>query len=109
MNKTVASLVVDSLIANGIETLYCVPGVQNDPFFDALYDRQEKLNPLHTRHEQGAAYMALGGGAGDGKTAGALPRSRPGFPQWLCRPVHRLCVERTAVCDHRANSVRRHG
>ena len=79
MNKTVASLVVDSLIANGIETLYCVPGVQNDPFFDALYDRQEKLNPLHTRHEQGAAYMALGAALATGKPQALCLVPGPGF------------------------------
>ena len=36
MPQTVAQLTVEFLIANGIEDLYCLPGVQNDPFFDAL-------------------------------------------------------------------------
>jgi acetolactate synthase-1/2/3 large subunit len=67
LKKTIASLVVDSLIANGINTLYCVPGVQNDNLFDAIYDRQDELNPVQARHEQGAVYMALGSALATGR------------------------------------------
>ena len=63
----VAQAVVDGLIAHGVETLYCLPGVQNDPFFDALFHRAERLRPVHTRHEQGAAYMALGAALATGR------------------------------------------
>lgn len=38
MNQTVAKIALDSLIENGIRDLYCVPGVQNDPFFDTVFD-----------------------------------------------------------------------
>ena len=31
-----AESVIKTLIANGIDKLYCLPGVQNDDFFDAL-------------------------------------------------------------------------
>ena len=67
MSQTVASLVVESLIANGFDQLYCLPGVQNDDFFDALYDRQDALTPIQTRHEQGAAYMATGAAIATGQ------------------------------------------
>ncbi len=52
--------VVRSLIANGVKTLFALPGVQNDWLFNALYDYRDAVNVIHTRHEQGAAYMALG-------------------------------------------------
>ena len=55
-----AQVVVSMLEVNGIDTLYCLPGVQNDPFFDALYDATNAIRPIHARHEQGCAYMALG-------------------------------------------------
>ena len=55
-----AEAIADGLIANGIDTVYCLPGIQNDPFFDALFHRRQSLRVLHARHEQGAAYMALG-------------------------------------------------
>ena len=67
MTQSVASLAVETLIANGFTDLYCLPGVQNDPFFNALYDRRDALAPVHTRHEQGAAYMALGAALATGE------------------------------------------
>ena len=60
MTRSVAELTVDSLISNGLDTLYCLPGVQLDPFLDACYGKRDKLRIIHTRHEQGAAYMAMG-------------------------------------------------
>ena len=32
----------------------------DDAFFDALYDRTNAIQPIHARHEQACAYMALG-------------------------------------------------
>ncbi len=49
---------VRSLIANGIETVFGIPGAQIYPLFDALH--RLDVNTIVTRHEQGAAYMALG-------------------------------------------------
>lgn len=43
----------------GVETLFCLPGVQNDDFFDVLRDAGD-IRPIVTRHEQGAAYMTMG-------------------------------------------------
>ncbi|MAT96089.1 MAG: acetolactate synthase [Anaerolineaceae bacterium] len=52
--------VVKSLIAHGIHTLFGLPGVQNDWLYNALHDAQDQIRVIHTRHEQGAGYMALG-------------------------------------------------
>ncbi|MCY4315587.1 MAG: thiamine pyrophosphate-binding protein [Roseovarius sp.] len=60
MSQTVAEMLVNSILDNGIDTLYCLPGVQLDPFFDACYDRVDRLRIVHARHEQAAAYMAMG-------------------------------------------------
>jgi acetolactate synthase-1/2/3 large subunit len=55
-----ADAVVESLIRHGIDTLYALPGVHNDHLFDAAHRAQDRLRVLHPRHEQTAAYMALG-------------------------------------------------
>ncbi|MCB0083806.1 MAG: hypothetical protein KDE47_22860 [Caldilineaceae bacterium] len=52
--------IVQSLIAHGVDTLFGLPGVQNDWLYNALYDQRDKIRVIHTRHEQGAGYMALG-------------------------------------------------
>lgn len=51
---------VSALISHGIDTIFGLPGVQNDYFYNAVYDAGDKLRVIHSRHEQGAAYMALG-------------------------------------------------
>ncbi len=52
--------IVASLIANGVDTVFALPGVQMDNLFDAFYGAQDKLRVIHTRHEQSTAYMAFG-------------------------------------------------
>src|SRR5262245_27729131 len=64
---TTAEATVAALIAHGIETMYALPGVHNDPLFDALFKASDRIRTIHTRHEQGAAYMALGAALATGK------------------------------------------
>jgi acetolactate synthase-1/2/3 large subunit len=51
---------VKSLRNNGIDTIFGLPGVQMDATFNALYDEGNAIRVIHSRHEQGAAYMAFG-------------------------------------------------
>ena len=74
-----AQTVLSMLEVNGIDTLFCLPGVQNDPFFDALYDRTNALRPIHARHEQACAYMALGYAMAAGKPSAYVVVPGPGF------------------------------
>jgi acetolactate synthase I/II/III large subunit len=64
---TTAEAVVATLIGHGLDTIYALPGVQNDLLFEALYKFSNRLRTVHTRHEQGAAYMALGAALATGK------------------------------------------
>ena len=58
---------VAALIAHGLDTVYALPGVHNDHLFDAFHRASNQLKVIHTRHEQGAAYMALGAALATGK------------------------------------------
>ena len=51
---------VEMLRRHGVDTLFALPGVQNDALFVALYDAGEAMRVIHPRHEQAAAYMAFG-------------------------------------------------
>jgi acetolactate synthase-1/2/3 large subunit len=64
---TTGEATVASLLAHGLDTVYALPGVHNDPLFDALYKASNRIRTIHTRHEQGAAYMALGAALATGK------------------------------------------
>jgi acetolactate synthase I/II/III large subunit len=76
---TTAQAVVSMLEVNGIDTLFCLPGVQNDAFFDALYDRTNAIRPIHARHEQACAYMALGYAMATGRPSAYVVVPGPGF------------------------------
>jgi acetolactate synthase-1/2/3 large subunit len=52
--------IVAALEANGIRTIFGLPGVQMYPLFDALYRRKHAIRTVASRHEQGCAYMAYG-------------------------------------------------
>jgi acetolactate synthase-1/2/3 large subunit len=64
---TTAEATVAALIAHGLDTIYALPGVHNDPLFDALFKAADRFRTIHTRHEQGAGYMALGAALATGK------------------------------------------
>jgi len=64
---TTAEATVGALVAHGIDTIYALPGVHNDALFDALFKASEHIRTIHTRHEQGAAYLALGAALATGK------------------------------------------
>ncbi|HET8920293.1 MAG TPA: thiamine pyrophosphate-dependent enzyme [Xanthobacteraceae bacterium] len=76
---TAAEAVVATLVAHGFDTIYALPGLQNDPLFDALFRFSDRLSTIHTRHEQGAAYMALGAALATGKPAAYAVVPGPGF------------------------------
>jgi acetolactate synthase-1/2/3 large subunit len=90
-----AEIVIKTMVAQGLDTLYCLPGVQNDDFFDAMA-RLGTLKPVHTRHEQATAYMALGAALASGKPQSYCVVPGPGFlntatplatAQSLCAPI----------------------
>jgi acetolactate synthase-1/2/3 large subunit len=67
MRMTGGGALVEMLRRNGVDTIFALPGVQNDALFVAFYDAGEVLRVIHTRHEQGAAYMAYGYARASGK------------------------------------------
>jgi acetolactate synthase-1/2/3 large subunit len=67
VRMTTAEAVVETLIVHGVTTVYALPGVHNDHLFDALFKAADRIRTIHTRHEQGAAYMALGAALATGK------------------------------------------
>lgn len=71
--------VVESLLQAGIETVFAVPGVHNDPFFDAMARAAPRIRVIHARHEQTAGYMALGAALATGRPAAFSVVPGPGL------------------------------
>src|SRR4249920_641871 len=70
---------VATLLAHGFDTVYALPGVHNDHLFDAFQRAGDALRVVHTRHEQGAAYMALGAALATGKPQAYVVVPGPGL------------------------------
>jgi len=70
---------VAALTRQGIETIFALPGVQLDWAFDALYDSQDTIRIVHTRHEQATSYMADGYARTTGRVGVCLVVPGPGL------------------------------
>lgn len=64
--RTAGSVMIETARANGMTTLFGVPGAQTYPLFDALYGTDVRL--IVPRHEQAAGYMAMGYAKSTGRT-----------------------------------------
>jgi len=75
--RTGAVALVEALIAEGVETLFGIPGVGTLPVYDAFIDHPE-LRHVETRHEQGAVFMADGWARATGSPGTVFTSGGPG-------------------------------
>ena len=69
---------VKSVVAHGVDTIFGLPGVQLDWFFNALHDEGNTIRVLNSRHEQGVAYMAHGYAQSSGRVGAYAVVPGPG-------------------------------
>jgi acetolactate synthase-1/2/3 large subunit len=62
MTRTVTGgeAIVDAILAHEVDTVFALPGVQTYPLMDALKNAETSIRVIGPRHEQTAAYMAMG-------------------------------------------------
>lgn len=68
---------MQSLVQEGVDTIFGYPGGAIMPVFDALYDYDKHINHILTRHEQGATHAAQGYARVSGKVGVCLVTSGP--------------------------------
>ena len=76
--NTAARRLVDTLVMNGIDTVFCVPGESYLAVLDALADVKDKIRVITCRHEAGAANMAEAYGKLTGKPGICMVTRGPG-------------------------------
>ena len=59
-SMTGGDAIVEALLANGVDTVFGLPGAQMYPLFDALTRRSDRIATIGARHEQACGYMAFG-------------------------------------------------
>lgn len=70
--------VIESFLAEGVDTIFGYPGGQIIPVYNALYDYRDRLNHILVRHEQGAVHAAQGYARVSGKVGVCIVTSGPG-------------------------------
>ncbi|HIJ54484.1 MAG TPA: biosynthetic-type acetolactate synthase large subunit [Planctomycetes bacterium] len=76
LSQTGAQIIVDTLIGQGVDTIFGYPGGVVLPLFDRLYDAP--INFIIPRHEQGACHMADAYARASGKVGVVIATSGPG-------------------------------
>lgn len=77
-NISGSEALIQSLLKEGVDTIFGYPGGAIMPVFDALYDYKDKINHILVRHEQAAAHAAQGYARAKGKPGIVLVTSGPG-------------------------------
>ena len=72
-----ASVLIQSLVDNGVEVIFGYPGGAALPIYDELF-KQDKLRHILVRHEQAAVHAAEGYARSTGKIGAVLVTSGPG-------------------------------
>ncbi len=73
-----AQMVIEALIAEGVETVFGYPGGAIMNVYDEIY-KQDKFQHILNRHEQAAVHAAEGYAKASGKVGVAMITSGPGF------------------------------
>ncbi|MGH9511846.1 MAG: thiamine pyrophosphate-dependent enzyme [Terriglobales bacterium] len=92
MAKTVSDLIVERLIEWGVDTIFGFPGDGVDGFFESLRTHKDKLKFIQVRHEEAAAFAAVGYAKYTGRIGVCCATSGPGG-------VHLLNGLYDAKCD----------
>lgn len=78
MLLTGAEILVNSLIDNGVDTVFGYPGGAVLNIYDALFMKKKEIRHILTCHEQGAAHAADGYARSTGKVGVCIATSGPG-------------------------------
>ena len=70
--------IIKCLLEEDVDLIYGYPGGAIMPFYDALYNFQDKINHVLVRHEQGATHAAQGYSRSSGKVGVVIATSGPG-------------------------------
>jgi acetolactate synthase I/II/III large subunit len=95
---TGSEVLLQSLIAEGVKTIFGYPGGAIMPIYDALYHYSDKLTHILVRHEQGAIHAAQGFARVSGKPGVVFATSGPGATNLVTGLADALIDSTPVVC-----------
>ena len=93
-----SNVLLNCLLAEGVDTLFGYPGGAIMPVYDALYHYSDRLRHILVRHEQGAVHAAQGYARVSGKVGVALATSGPGAMNLVTGLADALIDSTPIVC-----------
>ncbi|WP_374760912.1 biosynthetic-type acetolactate synthase large subunit [Flectobacillus rivi] len=93
---TGAQAIMQSLVEQGVDTIFGYPGGAIMPTYDALYDYQDRLKHILVRHEQGAGHAAQGYARMTNRAGVAMVTSGPGATN-LMTPIADAMLDSTPM------------
>ena len=73
-----AEAMVQCLIEEGVDTIFGIPGVAIAPFYESLYQNQDRIHHVLVRQEQAAGHAASGFARVSGRPGVCVTSSGPG-------------------------------
>ena len=98
MNITGAQAIIDSLVAEGVDTIFGYPGGGIMPFYDQLHFNREKLRHILVRHEQAAVHAAEGYARSSGKVGVCVATAGPGATNLVTGIADAMMDSTPVVC-----------
>lgn len=95
---TGSQVLLESLIAEGVKTIFGYPGGAIMPVYDALYSYADRLEHILVRHEQGAIHAAQGFARVSGKPGIVFATSGPGATNLITGLADALIDSTPLVC-----------
>lgn len=93
-----SEILLRSLVAEGVKTIFGYPGGAIMPVYDALYSYTDQLEHILVRHEQGAIHAAQGFARVSGKPGVVFATSGPGATNLVTGLADALIDSTPLVC-----------
>src|SRR5204862_3405915 len=78
MSETASDVLVDTLLAWGVDTVFGIPGDGINGIIEALRQKQDRIRFIQVRHEEAAAFAACGYAKFTGRLGCCVATSGPG-------------------------------
>lgn len=98
IKMTGARAVIESLIAENVDTIFGYPGGAIMPVYDALFGYANQINHILVRHEQGAIHAAQGYARTSGKPGIVFATSGPGATNLITGLADALIDSTPLIC-----------
>lgn len=93
-----AEAVIQSLLAEEVDTIFGYPGGAIMPVYDSLFDYTDRIHHILVRHEQGAIHAAQGYARASGRVGVCLATSGPGATNLITGLADAMIDSTPLVC-----------